>query len=539
MSNIKSEGSTRYEYFPLRACTEKDVEDTHYHILKFHSVKKVNPQKDFEEPARLHRKDPKNLQFQLSLKELEQRRIEERKNELLKEQKKRELLAQQGIKTEELPTVILDDDVDWSKLPEAERRWREEERQRREEEAAREAKRELEMSVVAPDGGARQSRRPFFKRKTRQVKVFDDNKRKLRYEEYYPWVLEDYDAKQAWIGNYEAGNTDNYCLLMLDNQNKCFKMIPVEKFYKFTPRNKYATLTLEEAEAKMKENSQTSRWIMRKMQDEVERGERVDFRYRKMRATSQRAEDVKRSDDETLDFDDEFQDDEEAPILEGNEEESKLVEKKIKSEQLRANNLIEKDEGDDLDDLFETRKIDKEGKKLRRALAKNAMNEVYDTDDEEDPYLSESEMEEVETQTSTDAKVKQEETGELPPISIRRTTPQIKVKSHRNGFVVLKASKEVLSEFPAGEWNPKTAIKRSMSPESGSQKKIRVKLEGDSGPITKADVDALVANGPIPLQTLVRQLKHKVSLDPNYKDELKRILRENFIVKDKMVMKRG
>ncbi|KAH3662183.1 hypothetical protein OGAPHI_005431 [Ogataea philodendri] len=539
MSTVKSEGSPRYEYFPLRAFSEEEIEDTRYHILKFHTVKKINPPKDFEEPARLHRKDPKNLQFQLSLKELEQRRLQERKDELLKEQKKRELLAEQGILTDRLPrTAYEDDDVDLSKLPLEERRQREEDRQRRENEAAREARRELDMSIVAPDGGARKSRRPFFKRKTRQVKVFDDNKRKLRYEEYYPWVMEDYDSKQAWVGNYEAGNTDNYCLLMLDNQNKCFKMIPVEKFYKFTPRNKYATLTLEEAEAKMKENNQTSRWLMRKMQEEVSRGERVDSRYRKMKGTSQRMEDTKRSDDETLDFDDEFQDDEEAPILEGNEEESKMVEKKMKSEMLRANNLIEKDENeDDLDDLFETRKIDKEGKKLRKALAKNAMNEVYDTDDEEDPYLSESEMEDVETEKTDETKVKEEESTEIP-VAVRRSSPEIRVKSHRDGFVVLKAAPAVLREFPAGEWNPKTAIKRQVSEEPAA-KRPKIKLEGDQGPISRADVDALLVDGPIALASLVKQLKHKVSLSPNYKEDLKRILKEHFIVRDKMVMKRG
>ena len=53
------------------------------------------------------------------------------------------------------------------------------------------------------------------------------------------------------MGNYEAGSTEQQHVLFVFDKDG-FKMIPAEKVYRFTPRNRYATLTLEEAEAKWK-----------------------------------------------------------------------------------------------------------------------------------------------------------------------------------------------------------------------------------------------------------------------------------------------
>lgn len=67
--------------------------------------------------------------------------------------------------------------------------------------------------------------------------------------------MEDYDGKNVYVGNYEAGASEaTHVLLVTDGTG--FKMLPAEKVYRFNPRNKYATLTLEEAEAKMEKNQQ-------------------------------------------------------------------------------------------------------------------------------------------------------------------------------------------------------------------------------------------------------------------------------------------
>ncbi|VEU24243.1 DEKNAAC105322 [Brettanomyces naardenensis] len=569
--NVKKEeiagvgdNAPQYDYFPLRACKKEEVEETRYHIMKFHSVKKINPEKDFEEPTRLHRKDPKNLQFQMSMKELEQKKIDDKKNDILRAEKRKEYIDKKGMEGKVLTQQQVDEKMELDSLSEEERSRRLEEKKREEEEERRRIERENQMKLVAPDGGARKMKRQILKKKTRQIRAYDETKRRLRYEEFYPWVLEDYDAEQAWVGNYEAGNMDNYCLLVLDNENKCFKLVPLEKFYRFTPRNKYATLTLEEAEAKMNKGSTGQRWLMRKMAEEVATGQRIDLRYRKVHKSGPTiglTEEGRKTDDEDMDFDDEFQDDEEAPIMEGNEEENKMVEGKMKKNMLRANNLIEHSEEDesDLDDLFETRKVDKEGKKLRKALAQNAINEVYDTDDEENnPYLSDSEIEKEESDDNEDkiVTIKKEngENGELEDVTVKEepgvgdasaVKRQISVFKYEDGEVVLKASKNILSQFPEGDWNPTTAIRREHGEGGPPLKKIKLKLKSPSPvessssyEISRADVDELLSEGPIPLTTLVRSLRIKMSKDPNARSNLKRVLKEHFVLKSKKVYRR-
>lgn len=543
-------------------------------------MKPVHLSKDFENPTRLHRKDPKNLQFQLSLKELEEKRKEDEKKNAQKIQRRQEFIRKKGIKESEMTDEQIDEKIELESMSEEERKKKLEQKKKEEEAEKLEKEKEERLKHIAPDGGARK-RKQVIKRKTRQIRAYDEDKRRLRYEEFYPWVLEDYDAKQAWVGNYEAGVTDNFCLLVLDNANKCFKLVPLDKYYRFTPRNKYATLTLEEAEAKMNKGSNGQRWLMRKMADEAASGQRVDLRYRKLQTTSKQEKEedptVKKSEDEDMDFDDEFQDDEEAPIIQGNEAENKLVEGKMKKNMLRANNLIEHDEDSDsdLDDLFEVRKVDKEGKKLRKALAQNAMNEVYDTDDEEDnnPYLSESEIEEddsdgeedkiitIKKEPGLDGKLREEitvkkEDGDTTEITstTRQEQRKVFVSKYSDGVLTLKAPKIILMQFPEGEWNPTTAIRRKRHDNFGEEehpplKKIKLKLghkkTNSQSPdsrfhqISKADVDELLRDGPIPLTTLVRSLRTKMSKDPNARSNLKHVLKGHFTLKNKKVYRKG
>lgn len=582
VSEVTKKTEPEYDTFPLRACNEEELDETRFHILKFHSVKKIDPLKDFQEPTRLHRKDPKNLQFQMSLKELEEKKKDDEEKEKQQIIKRQQFIERTGKK--DLTDEQIDEELEVEGLEEKDRKIYDEKKKKEQELKEKEEEKEKQMQLVAPDGGARKQKKQLIKKRTKQVKAYNETKRKLRYEEFYPWVLEDYDADQAWVGNYEAGINDNYCLLILDNVNKCFKLAPVEKFYKFTSRNKYATLTLEEAEAKMKQGGGSGqRWLMRKMLDEATTGKRVDLRYRKIQkinvdGTAAVADDdddgSKRSDeDEALDYDDEFQDDEEAPIMEGPDDEKKLIESKMKKEMLSANNLIEKvpvdgdeeeDDDEDFDDLFDIKKEDKESKKLRKALSRNAMNEVYASEDEEEnPYLSESEIEsdsenddeskvKKENIEDNDIKVKEEPNNNNDDIKVK-TEPndgdefetsintskssnpkKKKISKPKNsitylsGFVTIRASKQILSQFPSGDWNPRTAIRRDLTEEQE---------EEPSNPniLTSADIENLLVNGPIELSTLVKALRGKMQRDPNSKHVLKQLLKENFTLLNKQV----
>mgnify|MGYP004704961915 FL=1 len=571
----RSNPPVEYDVFPLMASTEEEIDETRYHILKFHSAKKIDPLVDFEPPTRLHRKDPKNLQFQMSLKELdEKRKVDQQKAQ--EQVKKREEFVQRTGK-HNLTNEEIDEELEIEGLNEEDRIAYEEDKRKMKQLKEKELEKEKKLQAIAPDGGARKKKRQPFQKRTKQVKVYNEAKRKLRYEEFYPWILEDYDASQAWVGNFEAGLSDNYCMLVLDKENKCFKLAPIEKFYKFTSRNKYATLTLEEAEAKMKQGSSGQRWLMRKMLDEATTGKRVDLRYRKVPKikgendlTIEDDEDdingIKKSDeDEDLDFDDEFQDDEEAPIMEGPDEEKKIIESKMKKEMLSANNLIEKipieeDDDEDMDDLFDVKPEDKESKRLRMALSKNAMNEVYASDDDENPYLSDSDIEnksdedevKVKTEpTEGEIKVKSEPTDdfnddnntnnttESPRKKRKKNDKKIYVDNYRSGFITIKAVKSILSKFPIGEWNPRTAIHREITDEDIKDPIIKDENNGNNGinpdKLTKADIDELLVNGPIDLSALVKALRPKMQRDPESKHTLKKILKDNFTLQNKQV----
>jgi transcription initiation factor TFIIF subunit alpha len=100
--------------------------------------------------------------------------------------------------------------------------------------------------------------------------------------------------------------------------------------------------------------------------------------------------------DEDLDYDaaEMFEDDEENPILEGDEEANRAIEERVRREMRGARNFESKedeiDEDINLDDLFEAKKVTKEGKRTKRYLKKLEGQRDYESDEEEEnPYASE------------------------------------------------------------------------------------------------------------------------------------------------------
>lgn len=564
--------------FPVKMATDEELKRFTRNVLRFHAKQEIDPA-TFEQPARLHRKDPKNLQFQLSLKEMadQQRMKKQQELQVIQERIKfRQIQA--------LPDSMTDKEVDELMAVEGmndeEKKVWMETKKRQDMYDQKMQQREKDMMKVAPDGegkngSALAKQQQKGQRKTKQVKVYNEAKRKLRYEEFYPWVLEDYDAKQAWVGNFEANETDAYCLFILDEAEKCFKMYPIDKFYKFTPRNKYATLTLEEAEAKMAEKSRVSRWLMSKMEKEVEDGTRIDSRYRKahIRTTMAQHDPLFDDDDESnardeddagMDYEDEFQDDEEAPIMEGPDDEKKLIESRMKKEMLKAANMIEKsdDEDDEFGDLFDSKPKDKESKKLKKALTKNAINEVYASDDDDvNPYLSEEDEDEEEDEANkvkkeqesdseeTQNKVKLEDEEEEAlllkeePKSPSKKSKKIYISMVNQGFITIKAPSSTLQAFPRGQWNSKTAIKREhAAPAIVAQAPVQVKQEPNAEPntyvLTYKDIDDLLEDGPLELTQVVHLLKRKVANGQN-RTLLKKFLKEDFTVKNKKLYRKN
>lgn len=535
-----------YDISTLRACTQQEIEDVKTHILKFQSKQKVDPVHKFTKPVRLHRKETKNLQYQLTRAEIEQR---QRENAELKRQEEEEKLR---IIEEREKNGIVREVADMSKVaPEPVKT----------EEEKKLEKQEKQLAQIAPDGGARKNKIQF-KKKTRQIKSYDEGAKKLRYEEYYPWVMEDYDGKNTWVGSYEAGSSDAYVLLIADQKDKSFKMVPADKVYRFTPRNKYSTLTLEEAEARMEKNNSVPRWLMKHLDENEQKLTRYERTKKKMKTvvgTSGGDEDKggRDSDNDDLDFEEDFADDEEAPIVDGDEEENKESERKIKREMRSANamGLHDEDNGDDLyDDLFESRKVDKEGERLRKALNKTDMTGIYESDEDANPYLSESDLE-VDEDEEEGAKadlskpVSPVPSGEATRKSATPSGRSIKVKTVNNpvGLVVLSALPSVLVKFPKGEWNPnvKKRVVETSDDEARSHKRVKleeptqqipyspeVKMETSSNEIpnddllVEDDIIQVVTNEKVTAKELIHKLKAKLSRHPDNKTRIKGFVRK-------------
>ncbi|KAG2734981.1 hypothetical protein G9P44_001195 [Scheffersomyces stipitis] len=580
-SEISTSGSAKagsssesgWQEIPLKSCTTDEVKDIRFHIMRFQNKQDVNIMDEFTKPVRLHRKDPRNIQFQLTRAEIDLRKKEQEEAKLERQRLKEEaeeLAEKEAIEKGEDPKKYRKNGPD--------------------------------MSQVAPDGGARKAKKNLFKRKTRQINLMDDEKRKLRYEEYYPWVVEDYDGKNVFVGNYEAGSSESQHVLFVFDKDG-FKMVPAEKVYKFTPRNKYATLTLEEAEAKMEKNSSVPRWLMRHMEDKSNASDSTpDQRFRnsvpsngsvlpaggsssrrRLRTVSGGGGSNDRdSDHDDLDFDEEFADDEEAPIMDGDEEENKLSEQKIKKEMLKAAHFDGQSDAegdDDLEDLFETeksRKVDKEGKKLRKVLNKREGG-VYDSDEDENlnPYLSKSDLEsDDESDEETDVKKEDDpNASDLKPTNVPRSFYAYNIG---DGFVLIKAPADFLKGFPQGEWTPNGRKRPSPGATASPRKKIKIedgsappklklKIKSESsresmspspvpqpaaasvdlnsaGPdnvlVTVKEVLDIVRDNPLTTKELLFRLKSRVSANKENKLRIINIVKQNLrLVDTKLVLK--
>lgn len=574
---VKQEGDSEYNEFPLRAVSHEQLENIRTHILKFQSKKKVDPKKDLHLPVRLHRKDTRNLQFQLTRAEIVQRQKEiaeykmkadaERASE---ESSQRDTSFATGVPGSSTTSPVVqtpadtpaetpidtpvkkEASIEQATMPSASEPiappvTKLEEAGIAEDltkagmvkydgkEKPMEAEgKEDPLADVAPDGGGR-FRRGNIKRKTRQLKLLDENAKRLRFEEFYPWVMEDFDGLNTWVGSYEAGNSDSYVLLSVENDGS-FTMIPADKVYKFTARNKYATLTIDEAEKRMEKNGKgIPRWLMKHLDDIGTTTTRYDRTQRRLRAVDARQGDEDDRDDNSeveLDFDEEFADDEEAPIIDGDEKENKESEQRIKKEMLQANAMGLRDDDDIDEDLFGEKKIDDEGERVMKALQKSDMAALYESDDESkiNPYLSESEVENPE-----EAKIKED--GQENGKTSRRGSPKKKssrgspsgpkiyVKSIKDFQIVLRGDKSVLKNFPEGNWNPNANDKGAKgSVVAASSLKIE---DGGEDPnlLTEDDIINVVKGRRMTLKQLIKELKEKVAKHPSNKDRMKHLVK--------------
>jgi transcription initiation factor TFIIF subunit alpha len=355
---------------PVKATKRELLKGLRYHVARMISKDNVditNPE-EYERPIKLHRKDPR---FQTNGSAMDV----DSKEDLIDDKQREQLEAAKA------------------------------ERQRIREEQAKQ---------MAP--AASQKRKPqAFKKKVEQVFRPDDTpeerkRQQLRYEEALPWHLEDFEEKKIWQGAYEAALSECHVMLMRQ-QDGTFRMVPLEKWYRFRQKaTQKEHVDPDEAEKQMAKGQRAPRWLLkneaqeRKIKMEEQRfqsrglfarsGDKMETRVTNGMDFGDQPEVAEDANDIDFDVQEDFADDEENELFEGDDDTKRLAEEKLKRDQLNANVFDMKDEKE-VDDEEEQQKLLAEvtkrlEKSTRKALLKREKNYDYATDsDGENPYSSE------------------------------------------------------------------------------------------------------------------------------------------------------
>ncbi|KAM7185025.1 hypothetical protein V8F33_012638 [Rhypophila sp. PSN 637] len=300
----------------------------------------------------------------------------------------------------------------------------------RKQKADREAQRALDQAQIAPVAKGNEPKQKQQNKKEKPSVFYgrnsDEQKKQsgIRYEETLPWHLEDADGKSGvWVGSYVAGLSDVNCALVIDGGN--FRMIPLERWYKFDEKPRFDTLTLDDAENMMKQNKDVKRWVMldrEKQASEQEKNETRSFlrgraRIKMESATSRGALRSEKQDDHDIDMSgDEFQDDDETPGFEADDEDAKESKDRVRREQVGANLFGEGEEGKVEEEEREAR-LEKYrqkviGKTTRKKLMKleHAMDyDDLDSDQDNNPFADSSESDSDTEKDKDKEKEKEEE----------------------------------------------------------------------------------------------------------------------------------
>ncbi|KAG0326812.1 hypothetical protein BG004_002898, partial [Podila humilis] len=382
-----------------------------------------------------------------------------------------------------------------------------------------------DTSLIAPYGGGVRNKQMLFKKKTRQIYIANEDERKKKEIESAPWVFEDYDTQNTFTGQLEGGQHANYVLFVFSDDG--FKVVPADKWYKFSPKLQYATLTAEEAEEQYQKSAKannSNRWLMRsKLKSKTEDGEELgeeeagpeqfmavdhddEAGYDEDEAKERKRRRGKHGDVDEMDFDEVWQDDEEAPSeMPGFDEDDKDDPRK------KAGPSMDSDEDDDDEN---DQKLNDAGREIKKALLKLEKNKVYADDDDRDPYASdkdssdsdvdendkdkEAKKEEEATNAAQDAKNKKKP---APPAkgsplipkkgSVTKTpTKPVSTKALKSTKVPMPAPRNVSASGSSSTLNGKGVKQtegsvRSASPPAGSLSvpvdKRKRKLEHEDG----------------------------------------------------------
>ncbi|KAI1209056.1 Rap30/74 interaction domain-containing protein [Annulohypoxylon truncatum] len=275
----------------------------------------------------------------------------------------------------------------------------------------REAQRAAENAQKAPVSKDPNPKKPQKEIKKQAVQIHhaprsEDQKKQqeIRYEEALPWHLEDADGKNVWVGQYEGPLSD--CKVALFIHGKGFRILPLEKWYKFSSkRGSFKIMSIEEAEKAMNKKVTLGRWAIRDTQRQEAEKAMAESRaivngrvaVKQESGTFKQASRHEKLDHNDIDFSgDEFQDDDETAGYEPDrDEDTKTANNRIRRDQLNANLFGEGDEfkveKEEQDEKKEEEQLKLFGKTLKKALKRRDKQFQYDDSDsdrERNPFAS-------------------------------------------------------------------------------------------------------------------------------------------------------
>lgn len=384
--------------FPL-VVTRRDLKELRHHVMRIQNKSRVDIQdgQQFQTPIRLHRRDPRAPPSGAG-----SRFVEEETKEDIEETKERERIELQ----------------------------KEERRKMRDENQAK----------IAPTG---KTKPQAFQKKTEQKYRPDDTpeakkRQLLRYEETLPWHLEDFENKQSWVGTYESELSEAHVMLSTDSANPHgpIKMAPMERWYRFNVLKEVKSVSddLEKVPVKPEPGffkNLEARAIRRELDHEQLRtraglstriGGGADDEGRIKSVRTEAGGLIKReadADDIDFDLNEDFADDEEGlnGLFEGDQEEIKEAEEKLKRDRLAASLWERPDEGK-LTEQEEREREDAEAEKemskfITKSLVKLEKKFDYLGSDEE---ISDSEPESEKPQAKEEEN-KPGEVAEAAPVN--------------------------------------------------------------------------------------------------------------------------
>lgn len=368
--------------FPLVTTKRALLEGIRFHVMRFarpgqsgKAEQDVDPtnQDDFTRPVSLHRRDPRQPPPGRALKDdpptpAPAATVDEKEAERLA-QLKADRVAQRAL--------------DMAQVAPA---------------AARDASSQKRPAAAHHHQKERRNLQTFMPKRTPQAK----KEQEIRYEEALPWHLEDADGKNVWVGTYISALSEANVAFVISGPG--FRMVPLEKYYRFTAKPPFQSYSVEEAERIMGASQKLGRWAIKetekkKAEQEYEATRLAmggGSRVKQESSTYRSAPRSEKVDQDEIDMeDDEFQDDDENVGLEPeNDEDSKDTRERMRRNQLGANLFGDADEQEvekeEADQMMAELKRKLDGKKLKKAIIKREGHMEYRSESDDEDFMESS-----------------------------------------------------------------------------------------------------------------------------------------------------